>query len=173
MTFGYSQIKGCTTQNPTSQRRGRRDTISAIPEGSSTFHGNKWTDTWDETEPPISSGQSSITPKRYLFIQMEFCSGQTLRKAIDSGRLHDKPGLIWILFRQLLDGLSYMHNHGLIHRDLKPCNIFLDGELQRNESIHSTAASGSKHEPPPTSATDHQSVMPPNIHVKVQATNHF
>merc|ERR1719188_2707136 len=29
-------------------------------------------------------------------------------------------------FRQLLVGLAYVHHHGVIHRNLKPDNIFID-----------------------------------------------
>jgi translation initiation factor 2-alpha kinase 4 len=29
------------------------------------------------------------------------------------------------LFRQILDGLTYIHKSGIIHRDLKPDNIFI------------------------------------------------
>merc|ERR1712228_669161 len=35
--------------------------------------------------------------------------------------LHDAKRLIW----QLFDGLNYVHNKCVIHRDLKPQNIFL------------------------------------------------
>lgn len=65
---------------------------------------------------------------RHLYIQMEFCDGTTLREAIDNdtGNLQKDPELIWKLFRQILDGLSYIHAKKMIHRDLKPANIFLD-----------------------------------------------
>jgi translation initiation factor 2-alpha kinase 4 len=33
---------------------------------------------------------------------------------------------VWRLFRQMVDGLSYLHDQGMIHRDLKPENVFLD-----------------------------------------------
>eukprot|EP00437_Effrenium_voratum_P071609 CAMPEP_0181493024 /NCGR_PEP_ID=MMETSP1110-20121109/51001_1 /TAXON_ID=174948 /ORGANISM="Symbiodinium sp., Strain CCMP421" /LENGTH=153 /DNA_ID=CAMNT_0023620309 /DNA_START=3 /DNA_END=460 /DNA_ORIENTATION=- len=56
---------------------------------------------------------------------MEFCDGTTLREAIGSGALHKDEALIWKLFRQVLDALAYMHSRGLIHRDVKPPNIFL------------------------------------------------
>lgn len=60
----------------------------------------------------------------YLYIQMEYCPNQTLRDFIDEGLLDMDE--VWRLFRQLLEGLAYIHSQGMIHRDLKPSNIFLD-----------------------------------------------
>ncbi|KAI8903394.1 kinase-like domain-containing protein, partial [Gorgonomyces haynaldii] len=60
-----------------------------------------------------------------LYIQMEYCENNTLRDLIDS---HLELQRAWILFRQLLEGLSHLHAQGIIHRDLKPSNIFLDAE---------------------------------------------
>lgn len=67
----------------------------------------------------------SVLQREFLYIQMEFCDGTTLREAIGSGALHKDEALIWKLFRQVLDALAYMHSRGLIHRDVKPPNIFL------------------------------------------------
>ncbi|KAJ1652233.1 eukaryotic translation initiation factor 2-alpha kinase [Dispira simplex] len=60
---------------------------------------------------------------RILYIQMEYCENNTLRDAIDQG-LNMEEG--WRLFRQILEGLVYIHSQGVIHRDLKPSNVFLD-----------------------------------------------
>ncbi|KPP64993.1 hypothetical protein Z043_116615, partial [Scleropages formosus] len=61
----------------------------------------------------------------YLYIQMEYCEKSTLRDTIDKGLYLDSSRL-WRLFREILDGLAYIHEQGMIHRDLKPVNIFLD-----------------------------------------------
>ncbi|XP_077179044.1 eIF-2-alpha kinase GCN2 isoform X2 [Paroedura picta] len=63
----------------------------------------------------------------YLYIQMEYCEKSTLRDTIDQG-LHQDTNRLWRLFREILDGLAYIHEKGMIHRDLKPVNIFLDSE---------------------------------------------
>nr|XP_022909157.1 eIF-2-alpha kinase GCN2 isoform X1 [Onthophagus taurus] len=62
---------------------------------------------------------------QYMYIQMEFCEKSTLRTAIDAGLCSDKDR-VWRLFREIVDGLIYIHQQGMIHRDLKPVNIFLN-----------------------------------------------
>lgn len=54
-----------------------------------------------------------------LYIQMEFCEKRTLREAIDSGDLVRDRFRIRKLFPQIVEGISYFHSKGVIHRDLK------------------------------------------------------
>uniref|UniRef100_A0A3B4CSF3 non-specific serine/threonine protein kinase n=1 Tax=Pygocentrus nattereri TaxID=42514 RepID=A0A3B4CSF3_PYGNA len=61
----------------------------------------------------------------HVCLQMEYCEKSTLRDTIDEG-LHQDCSRLWRLFREILDGLAYIHEQGMIHRDLKPVNIFLD-----------------------------------------------
>ncbi|KAL1501167.1 hypothetical protein ABEB36_006549 [Hypothenemus hampei] len=61
----------------------------------------------------------------YLYIQMEFCEKSTLRTAIDN-HLYTDENRVWRLFREIVEGLAHIHLQGMIHRDLKPVNIFLD-----------------------------------------------
>jgi translation initiation factor 2-alpha kinase 4 len=51
---------------------------------------------------------------------IDFC-----RTAIDSGLCEDEER-VWRLFREMVEGLAHIHQQGMIHRDLKPVNIFLD-----------------------------------------------
>ena len=63
----------------------------------------------------------------YLYIQMEFCEGQTLREAITNMTLDENCK--WDIISSLIDVINYIHEHKLIHRDIKPSNIFLDKDI--------------------------------------------
>ncbi|KAL8509276.1 hypothetical protein ACS0TY_016465 [Phlomoides rotata] len=71
--------------------------------------------------PPENENKLEST---YLYIQMEYCP-RTLGKMFDSYNHLDKK-LALHLFRQIVEGLVYIHGQGVIHRDLTPNNIFLD-----------------------------------------------
>jgi serine/threonine protein kinase len=57
------------------------------------------------------------------FIVMELLEGETLAQRLDRGPLAT-PDLIEIAL-QISDGLSAAHAQGIVHRDIKPGNIFL------------------------------------------------
>uniref|UniRef100_A0A3Q1HEU7 eIF-2-alpha kinase GCN2 n=1 Tax=Anabas testudineus TaxID=64144 RepID=A0A3Q1HEU7_ANATE len=99
-------------------------------------NGDESTDEISQVEPskrPVTDTTESTDSDRslliahYLYIQMEYCEKSTLRDTIDHG-LHQDQNRLWRLFREILDGLAYIHEQGMIHRDLKPVNIFLDSQ---------------------------------------------
>ncbi|KAI9683815.1 MAG: hypothetical protein M1829_004149 [Trizodia sp. TS-e1964] len=84
-----------------------------------------------------------------LYIQMEYCEKRTLRDLIKNN-LHANIEETWKLFRQILEGLSHIHDNNIIHRDLKPDNVFIDNDgnprigdfgLARNGRFDSTSVS--------------------------------
>ncbi|XP_078490106.1 eIF-2-alpha kinase GCN2 [Ciona intestinalis] len=79
----------------------------------------------EETTVTSSASSKSLVTQRFLYIQMEYCEKSTLRQTIDAG-VCNEPERMWRLFREILEGLVHVHEQGMIHRDLKPQNIFLD-----------------------------------------------
>lgn len=58
------------------------------------------------------------------FLVMELVEGKTLGELVKTkGAL--RPGRALAIARQMLEAVAYAHSHNLIHRDLKPNNIFL------------------------------------------------
>jgi len=53
----------------------------------------------------------------YLF--MEYCSGGSLAGLLEHGRIEDET-VIMIYTLQMLEGLGYLHEAGIVHRDIKP-----------------------------------------------------
>ena len=85
------------------------------------------TDSKQAQVPPVEPRRrrsSAMVTRVTLYIQMEYCDKQTLRDMI-RGDLVSNIDECWRLFRQILEGLSYIHSNGVIHRDLKPENIFI------------------------------------------------
>ncbi|GAB5592197.1 hypothetical protein Unana1_07097 [Umbelopsis nana] len=62
--------------------------------------------------------------KRWCIV-MEYCYGGDLFNAIKTGQMTSCE--INCNFRQLLDGIQYLHSVGVVHRDLKPENLLLAG----------------------------------------------
>ena len=67
-------------------------------------------------------------PSFTLNIVMEFADGGDLSKKIEYNKKHHclfEENLIWEWIFQLLNGLTYLHGHHIMHRDLKSANVFL------------------------------------------------
>ena len=58
------------------------------------------------------------------FIAMELLEGVDLQQAIEAG-LRPDPKVTLPIVLQLLAGLGHAHEHGIVHRDVKPSNLFL------------------------------------------------
>jgi RIO-like serine/threonine protein kinase len=56
---------------------------------------------------------------------MEYCPGGDLYAAIKKGSM--SPFDMDSYFRQVLEGINYLHSMGVAHRDIKPENLLLDG----------------------------------------------
>uniref|UniRef100_A0A674EFX9 non-specific serine/threonine protein kinase n=1 Tax=Salmo trutta TaxID=8032 RepID=A0A674EFX9_SALTR len=69
-----------------------------------------------ESDIIFDNGDGSVSQ---VSVYMEYCEKSTLRDTIDQG-LHQDKSRLWRFFREILDGLAYIHQQGMIHRDLNP-----------------------------------------------------
>ena len=65
------------------------------------------------------------------YIAMEFLTGRNLRKEIDKTGFIEPLRAVEIAI-EVLEGLAFAHEHGVIHRDIKPDNVQLldDGQIK-------------------------------------------
>ncbi|KAG6974546.1 hypothetical protein JG687_00000297 [Phytophthora cactorum] len=69
----------------------------------------------------------------FFFLQMELCEGGTLQDFITTRNQEVLPeSYVWSILRDVASGLKILDEHGLVHLDIKPDNIFIteDGRLK-------------------------------------------
>lgn len=106
----------------------QEDSPETLPAGGTghTEERDKFTESNREQNSPPFREDLKEEGIYVLYIQMEFCEGSTLQSFIQKNPFRSEENTKWRIFSQLAEGLSYLHSKGLIHRDLKPQNIFLD-----------------------------------------------
>ena len=75
----------------------------------------------------------------YTFLVMEYCNGDSLYKNLYTNN-HGQPfpeRLVQRIMKKLLTGVNFLHQNGIIHRDLKLGNILLKYENELNKDIYS------------------------------------
>ncbi|KAJ1335518.1 protein-serine/threonine kinase [Microdochium nivale] len=75
--------------------------------------------------PNIVNMIDTFETDAHLFIALEFCSQGDLYEAIRRGMGPLETEHVRDFMLELVDAVSYMHEHGIFHRDIKPENIFL------------------------------------------------
>ena len=127
---------------------------SAEADSKDSIHSSSYIteQTSDFSSDNVVFGGCSVD-KQYieLYIKMEYCSS-TLRNYIDSNKLYSDRMKFFYFSRQIVEGLEYLHQQKIIHRDLNPANIFVtedevikigDFGLSRYISAPSTEATDS------------------------------
>ncbi|XP_062851840.1 interferon-induced, double-stranded RNA-activated protein kinase [Trichomycterus rosablanca] len=87
----------------------------------------------DFSESFSTSSSGSASDRKYLYIQMEFCEGNTLYKWIDEKNSEPEEHLqrrqeAAAIMNQVLDAVCFVHEKKLIHKDLKPANIMFKND---------------------------------------------
>ncbi len=75
--------------------------------------------------PSVTKILETFESENYMLIIMEYISGGNLQNFVKKRRkLSEK--IAKILFRQIIQGIKYIHSRGIVHRDIKLENILLD-----------------------------------------------
>ena len=74
--------------------------------------------------PNVVSLIDLFEDEQKFYLVTELCTGGDLFDYIaDNGAINERVASI--IFKQILDGLIFIHQNGIVHRDLKPENIFI------------------------------------------------
>ena len=115
----------CLDRNKmTSLQSSENDGSSETNKKSNSTSDDKNETSHDEVDESRNKKEKKMQ-LQFLYIQMEYCDKQTLRSAIDEGTLYKDSKRLWRMFREIIEGLLHIHSQAMIHRDLKPVNIFI------------------------------------------------
>ena len=124
-----------------------QDSDSSIDLGSDSS-SDKESDSEKQEHDPKEKEKEE---KECLYIALELCEGGTLEDKLYKSSA-SRPAEPLQILKQMCTGVAFIHNKGLIHRDLKPDNIFIqedtikiaDFGLVTNKGKHSTNRVGTE-----------------------------
>lgn len=77
--------------------------------------------------PNVISYYKYFFDEKHLYIELSYCNGGTLaqliKDQIEMNKYFSEETVLWYLY-QLCNAVSYIHEIGIIHRDIKSANIF-------------------------------------------------
>ena len=93
--------------------------------------------------PHITAVHTAIRVENQLLMIMEFVEGISLAERLRHGPMEARESIVYVC--QVLSALSYAHERGVVHRDVKPANIMITPEkhsklMDFGIAIHSNSA---------------------------------
>jgi len=84
----------------------------------------------------------SYLVKTELWVAMEYMEGGSLTEVIDNNIMNESQ--IAAVASQVLEGLSFLHQRKIVHRDIKSDNVLLDiyGEIKLSTTAHRAPGKG-------------------------------
>ena len=84
--------------------------------------------------PNIIKYYSNFEDDKFIYFILEYMEYGSLKNFIANSIRKEynakiPNGIIWSLFLQCMSGLKYIHSKNIIHRDIKPDNLLLSGNL--------------------------------------------
>ena len=85
------------------------------------------------SHPNIAVLYNALHSENQLILLMEFINGQTLESMLSAGRLPLERGIGYI--KQILLAIRYVHQQGVVHRDITPANVMINtvGEVKLSD----------------------------------------
>ena len=84
------------------------------------------------SHPNVIKCYDVLEEDKYLYFIMDFMNNNDLESfniAKNNFNVPIEEGKLWEIFYKCLKGLNYIHEQGIIHRDIKLKNIFLDDDF--------------------------------------------
>ena len=96
---------------------------NSAPDGAAAGRGDGFPANNKKKEAEDKKGS-----KVYLYIVMQLCQRESLKSWLRSCTYQRVRTQSLKMFREICSGVEYVHSQGLIHRDLKPGNIFFSAD---------------------------------------------
>lgn len=85
--------------------------------------------------PHICKVNDSWEDAMNVYLIMEFCKGGNLMNLAARRKSRINESTIAVLVRQMVDALSHLHEHNMVHSDVRPENWLFDTEPDRQQNV--------------------------------------